>query len=240
MSRLLVQLMTTFLPDVRELRPLALATLVNTVGSGMTVTVLPLYLVRVAGLTPAQIGMGLGAGALAGLLCGIPAGVLADRRGPRGVMIGLIAAMGAFALCYPLVSSFWPFLVIAVITGGLDRGVATVAAALIAGAATGPARVQARASLRVALNLGLTLGAALSSIALSVDTPAVCRVVLVLDGLTYFGAAAMYLRLRPIAPVRSGTPARGRVALRDRRYVTVTTLLAALQVNAAILSVALP
>jgi MFS family permease len=232
-----------FLPDVKAARPLAVATLVNNLGSGLSVAVMPLYLTQVAGLSPAQVGLGLGAGALAGMTTGIPAGMLADRVGPKGMMVGLIAGMGLVMLGFQFIHSMGTFVLFAVLDGALDRGVATVAGAIVAGAVTrGAARVEVRSALRVALNLGLTAGGALSAVALSIGTESAYRVVLLIDALTYFAAASCYLGLRvtPPAATAAEAPTTRVRAVRDVRYVRTTLLMAVLQMRAAVMTVALP
>ena len=72
-------------PVDQNLRIMAVATLVNTFGNGALMTTFALYFTRVVGLRPTQVGVALSAGALAGLLVQVPAGHLADLRGPRKV-----------------------------------------------------------------------------------------------------------------------------------------------------------
>ena len=86
----------------RSNRWLMLAVFLLALGYGMWMNLRPLYLERL-GATPEQVGAVLGLVALAGAVLPIPAGLLADRIGPKRIMIagycaaGLGAAMAAFA-----------------------------------------------------------------------------------------------------------------------------------------------
>lgn len=227
-------------PDVRELRWFALATLVDAFGAGFSLSVLPLYLTRVAGLSPAEVGIGLGTGTIVGLMCGIPAGWLADRTGPRGLQIWVLVGLGLASICYPLVTSFWEFIVIAALIGCLGQAGVTVGSVLVASLAGGQARGELRASLRVLNNVGLMAGGAMSSLAFYLDTPLLYRIFLVGDGLSFFGAALLYARLPYVSPGPRTVRRSGFAGVRDRRYLTVISAFVVLQLNAAILWVALP
>ncbi|MFD6565834.1 hypothetical protein [Micromonospora profundi] len=94
------------LPPPGHLRTLSLATLANTVGTGLWVTGAALYLTRVVGLSPAQVGLGLTFAGLVGLTASVPLGGLADRRDPRTLRAVLQLAQAAVAVAYLLVGSF--------------------------------------------------------------------------------------------------------------------------------------
>src|SRR5450631_1836740 len=74
------------IPIDPNLRVMAGSTLVNTFGNGALMTTFALYFTRVVGLRPTQVGLALSAGALAGFLVQVPAGHVADLRGPRRVV----------------------------------------------------------------------------------------------------------------------------------------------------------
>src|SRR5690349_18130437 len=75
----------SLLPEPGPIRTLALATLVNTVGSGLWMVSSALFLTRSIGLSVAQTGLALTLVALVSLVSSTPVGYLADRLGPRGV-----------------------------------------------------------------------------------------------------------------------------------------------------------
>ncbi|MFF8805885.1 MFS transporter [Streptomyces omiyaensis] len=83
-------------------RVLILAGFVNRVGNGLFNTASALYFTLVVGLPAAQVGAALTVAGLIGLLAGAPGGRLADRCGPRTVMMLALAvqavAMSALVL----------------------------------------------------------------------------------------------------------------------------------------------
>lgn len=80
-------------------RWLALSYLLWGVGEGLWLYVQPLYAAQL-GADPAQIGAVMGVMALVRVFANLPAGWLADRFGPRGVMLPgwLIGALGVFGI----------------------------------------------------------------------------------------------------------------------------------------------
>jgi hypothetical protein len=68
------------IPVDHDLRMLAVATLVNTVGNGATMTTFALYFTHAIGIPATQVGLALSVAALAGLLVQVPIGLLADTR----------------------------------------------------------------------------------------------------------------------------------------------------------------
>ena len=76
------------LPLPTVLRPLAAGTLVSAVGNGAWYASWALFLTRVLELPVAQAGIALTVAGVAGIAAATPLGRLADRVGPREVMIG--------------------------------------------------------------------------------------------------------------------------------------------------------
>ena len=85
-------------PVDHELRMLAIATLVNTVGNGATMTAFALYFTHSVGIPATQVGLAMSVAALAGLLVQVPIGNLADNRGPRELLSLLMVLAGVSTL----------------------------------------------------------------------------------------------------------------------------------------------
>src|SRR3954469_2906974 len=96
--------LSRLVPTPGPVRALALVTLVNTTGNGVFFTLSALYFTRIVGLSVAEVGLGLGIAAFAGLLAGVPVGHLADRRGPREVMVVLLGIVTVLAFLLLFVS----------------------------------------------------------------------------------------------------------------------------------------
>jgi predicted MFS family arabinose efflux permease len=215
--------------ELREpgpVRTFAVVTLVNTVGNGLLATAAVLYFTHVVGLSGGQVGVGLTLAGGLGLLVGIPLGHLADRRGPREVLLALLVAEAFATAAYVLVDSYAAFLIAAAFVVTLDRGSSAVRQGLIAQVLDPAQRVRGRAALRSVTNVGFAVGSTVAGIAIAIDTRAAYDLLIVGDALTFLAAAALLLRLPHVAPA----PPRGDddgprlIVLRDRPYLLVTLL----------------
>jgi len=234
------QRLTRFLPDNPAIRTMALATLVNTAGSGMYLVVAVLYFTRIIGLSPYEVGAGLTIAGFFGLVSGVPLGHLGDRYGARELIIWLLVGASLAAGAAALATSFWQFVVVSSVLAILDRGSAAVRGGLIATTVSGGERVRTRAYLRSLTNVGITIGAAVAALALHVDTRPAYVVVIVLNAATY-GLTAFILRRYPhIPPTPLELRAPGWQVFRDRPYVLVTVLMATMAIQYSILDVGVP
>ncbi|MFF2042002.1 MFS transporter [Kitasatospora sp. NPDC058170] len=233
------------LPDDPLLRRLALMSLVNTVGNGLFITVSVLFFTRSIGLTPGRVALGLTVAGVCGVLAGVPMGRLADRVGSRRLLLVVGPLEAAAVLGYAFVHSFAAFVALACAATVLERGSVAVRSALIARALPAEGQVRARALLRSVMNAGLVVGSGGAAIALQSDSYTGYVIVLVLDALSFLGAAALLVGLPvpdgPAGPAEAaGAPVKRRTALRDRRYLLVTALHAVLELQLAVLGVGLP
>ncbi|MCF0095577.1 hypothetical protein B0E54_04438 [Micromonospora sp. MH99] len=197
------------LPPSGRLRTLSLATLANTVGSGLWLTGAAIYLTRDVGLSAAQVGVGLSVAGLVGLTASVPLGGLADRRDPRTLRAVLQVLQAVVAATYLLVGSFAVFLVVAVLDLLLASGNLAVRAALVAAVAGPQGRVHAFATLRAVANLGIGVGAGLAGFALAADTHLAYQILVAGNAATYLVSAALLLRLPACPPTaqRRAAPA---------------------------------
>jgi MFS family permease len=227
--------------ESKPARTLLLATLANSLGNGVFVTCSVLYFIHVVGLSAAQVGLGLSLAGVAGLLAGVPAGHVADRRGPRGSSALLLTLAGVATAGYLLVHSFPLFLGVAVLYSFFDRGAYAARQALIPAVLTGERLVATRARLRVATNLGMSAGAALGGLALIWGTRSAYQFMFGLDAVSYVACGLLLLRLaapRAAAPRR---PGQARLAvLRDRPYALLALVNMVMLLYVPLLDVVLP
>ncbi|MGN9813181.1 MFS transporter [Micromonospora sp. BQ11] len=231
------------LPPPGRLRTLALATLANTVGSGLWITGSALYLTRVVGLSAAQVGLALTVAGLVGLTASVPLGRLADRHDPRTVRAVVQVLQAGVAASYLLVDSFPVLVAVAIADALLVSGNLAVRAALVAAVGGPEGRVHAFATLRAVANLGIAVGAGLAGIALAVDTPTAYRLLVVGDAATYLVSAALILRL---PAYRAGRPAGDaprravRRPLRDGPFLAVSAASAVVSLHRVVLTLVVP
>lgn len=238
------------IPPPGRLCTLSLATLANTVGSGLWLTGGALYLTRDVGLSPASVGAGLTLAGLVGLTASVPLGTLADRRDPRTLRALVQLGQAAAAAAYLLVGSFPVFLAVAVLEMLLASGNLAVRAALVAAVAGPQGRVHAFATLRAVANLGIAVRAGLAAFALAAGSHLAYQVLVAGNALTYLLSAALLLRLPAYPPAagggrgpgsrRRGGALRPGAALRDVRFVAVSGASAVLALHWTLLALVVP
>ena len=84
------------------IKALVLTSVVLTIGRGLTLPFLALYLSRERGLPPGQIGLLLGAGLTLGILFSLYGGYLVDRFNKK---LLIVSAMALFSLSFILLPS---------------------------------------------------------------------------------------------------------------------------------------
>lgn len=223
-----------------EVRALSAMTFVNTIGNGLLMTSVVLFFTREVGLSGGQVGLGLTIGGALGLLVGVPAGHLGDRRGPREVLGVLMVAQGAATATYVLVSSFAAFVVAACAVVTLSQAASAVKQGLIANVLPAQDRVEGRAFLRAVTNAGFAIGSALAGIGIVVGTRGAYEALILGDALTFGAAAALVAALPHVPPQPRREDGPQLVVLRDRPYVAVSALVAAMSLHAPLLEVGLP
>jgi len=222
------------------LRLLVASTLVNTLGNGLWMASSALFLTRSVGLSVRETGLALTVTALVCLVASAPMGYIADRRGPRGVLLVGLVALAAGTAALALVGSFATFLVVAAPMAVADAAQRAAKGAVIAGAVPPEKRVHTRAYLRSVTNIGIAAGAALAGVGLAVDTRAAYLTLIFGDAVTYLIAAAILSRLAPVPPTPARTEGPRLIALRDRPFLAFVVLDGLLATHFGLFEVALP
>jgi hypothetical protein len=206
----------------------ALSTIVNTVGMGLFLSAGTIFLIRSAGLSPAEVGIGLTVGSLVGFGAGVVVGDQADRRGARSVVIVCMLVEAVASASLLLVHSLWSLLVVAAIAAVGRAGSGSARSAMIGVLAEEGMGAQLRTYLRAVTNVGLAIGMLGAAAILAVDTRAAYVTLILIDMATFLIAAAILARLPHLPATRttknsgSVTKERRWVALRDRHYLGLT------------------
>jgi MFS family permease len=213
-------------PSEDEQRLLAIMTLVNMAGSGLYLAAGTLYLTRSAGMSPAQVGLGLTLGGLCGLVGGVVIGDQADRRGAREVVIVAMLVEAVATLVLITIHSVVALALVAGVAAIGGAGSASGRGALIGVVAKEGEGAKLRSYLRAVTNVGLAVGTLGAALVLALDTRPAYVAMLVGDALSFVLAAAVVARVPRRAPTRVAADAaagdRRWLALRDRPYLLLT------------------
>lgn len=216
------------LPAHPAARALGVASLIDWIGTGVWLTVSTLFFVRVVGLRPAEIGVGLGIAGVVGMLAVMPVASL-TRRWPAGpVAVAMQVCRGLAFLSYLTVDSAVTFAVAATLVAVFDRPTITVNQILVARVVPDDERNTAMATMHVAGNLGVAAGTALGTLALLWPERASFAAVVVVDAASFFLAAWVVGRAArhtpetpPAAPPPGWSGGALQTIARDRRFAAV-------------------
>ncbi|MDQ2956026.1 MAG: MFS transporter [Actinomycetota bacterium] len=226
-----------FLPEPGYGRQLTLVTAIH--GQGLWAAISAIYATTVVGLSAGQFGAAVAIAAAASLISSAPTGELADRVGPRKVLVCSLIALGPITALLLAANSFaWYAVVLAAqaIVFGASRGARM---AMIAALVPAQERVRLRAYLRSATNVSIAVGAMIGGFVLSLNNTTCYRVAVVAVAVTYLTSGLMTLRLPsvPAQPARRGPRL---VVLRDAPYLTLVVLDGILSMHNLLLDVVLP
>jgi MFS family permease len=222
---------------VPTFRQLALhsAVTVDALGTGAFVPVSLLYFTCVAGLPLALVGVLTTAGAIASLPVPVVAGRLADRHGPRAVVVAgqLLQALGfaGFLLARAPITVFGAIALVAVGQRLFWSSLFTLVAAMPGDAS--PARRFAVTGMLQSAGAGI--GVLAAGALLAVNSPDTYRLLAVANAGSFLMAAALtWLATEPVAsPERRGS-------WPDHAYLLLTAVNAAFCLCSVFLGVALP
>jgi MFS family permease len=214
--------------------------LVDWVGTGLFLAVSVLFFVRVAGLSTVAVGSGLTIAALAAMPAVLPVGWLADRYGPRGVLVLVEVIQGAATAGYLAVHGWWSFVAVSFLVAVTQQAAPPLIQALVGDLAVGERRTKILAVHRTVINIGIGTGGLMAGLILGSGMHGAFQVLLVADAVAFVLAAALLCALpgRPGPHLRTA-PDRWK-ALRDRRLLALTGYDALLSLWQPILNVAFP
>lgn len=227
------------LPEPGAQRAIALATFVNTFGSGMFMTSSTLYFTQMVGLSTANYALGLFVGSMVGLVASLVIGRVADRVGARETQIAVMLSGAAGMSCFMFVSVFWQFMLVASLMGLVYAATTSSQAPLIRGFGGAQPAVY-RAYLRSVTNLAMALGALGAGVAIEIGSRSAYLTMIGGRAAAFAGCALVLTRVPHLAPVR-GAALTGRwQAMRDRPYLVATGLNACMSLHFAVPTVLLP
>ncbi|HKT45695.1 MAG TPA: MFS transporter [Gaiellaceae bacterium] len=208
----------------REIYVLEAGVLLNSFGNGVVLPFLIIYLHDVRGIALGTAGLVAATQSVAGLFSGFAGGTLADRVGPKRVLVAALAVMTvAFALM-PLIRVAWEAFVLYLAWGAGSGSFWPSQSAMLAALAPAEKRAPAYAIQRLVMNLGVAFGGVVAGFIASVAHPSSFTVLFGIDCVTFLAYMLVLVRVRSPEPhPESVTGSWARVA-RDRTFVAVTVL----------------
>jgi MFS family permease len=219
---------------------LLIAALVDWVGTGLFLAVSTVYFLRVTGLSTVEVGAGLTVAALVAMPAALPVGRLADRLGPRPVLVAVELVQGLATAGYLVVRGFWAFLAVALVVAVTQQAVPPLIQTLVAELAAGEWRTKVLALHRTVINVGLAAGGLVAGVLLGSGLPHAFQVLLVADAVAFVVAAVLLGRLPGGTRPRAHVATARRRALRDPRLLLLTGYDAVLSLWQPMLTVAFP
>ncbi|HKP19667.1 MAG TPA: MFS transporter [Gaiellaceae bacterium] len=200
--------------------------LANSVGTGLLMPFVLIYLHDVRGFSLPVAGFVAGTFGAIGIVASPLAGALIDRIGGRAIFVGSLTLLaGAYAL-FPLVVRPWQAFVVIGLAGIGNGGLWPSQSTLLLAVTPAERRHAAFAVNRMVGNLGLGLGALVGGVAIAGAGGHTFTVLFLVDAATFLVFAAAGLTVQPPAPAPAGDAKPGRYAdvLRDRTFVAFVLL----------------
>ncbi|MFG2876112.1 MFS transporter [Streptomyces sp. NPDC048337] len=220
---------------------LAVMAITNAVGTGAFLAVSVPFVTRSVGLTAGNLGLGLTLSAVISLGTAIPIGHLADRIGPKKVLVGVNLWRCACFLVYPFVQNLWQFLTLLCVLGVADKAASPMEQALVGQAVATEERVRVIALLRSIRNVGFTVGALVGGLGLMIDTRPGYAAILLVNAAAFAVSATLASRLPLLNEV--GKSLRKRFSakvLKDGSFLAFTGINAVLTMHMTLLSIGIP
>ena len=163
--------------------------LTNAFGNGIVLPFLIIYLHNVRGIPLGLAGLAAAINSAAALCSGFVAGSLADKVGPKRVLIGALLVMAVAISLFPLIRTAWQAYVLNILLGAGSGSFWPSQSSMLTGLAPETTRHSAFALQRLTMNLGVALGGFVGGLIASVAHPSSFTVLFLLDAVTFVGYA---------------------------------------------------
>ena len=231
----------TWLRAIRGFLPwLLTAALIDWLGTGLFLAMSTVFFVRVVGLPVTEVGSGLTIAALAAMPLIAPVGRLADRYGPRDMLILTEVLQGVATAGYLAVHGWWGFLSVTFLVAVTQQAAPPLIQSLVSELATGERRTKILAVHRTVINVGLSAGGLVAGLLLGLGLHHALQVLLIADAVA-FVVAALVLCALPNSPGSRGRAVSSHwKALRDSRLLALSAYDALMSLWQPMLNVAFP
>ncbi|MEU6130932.1 MFS transporter [Saccharopolyspora sp. NPDC047091] len=225
--------------------------LVDALGTGLFLVLIPVYVVVRLGIDPVQVGVVVGVANLIALASPGPAGWLSDRIGAGGVWTFLLLVRAVGYAAFPFVSSFWAYAVLLCVLGLADRASTPVQQLFLLQSESPENRSRAMAVLRTARNIGMSAGLLLGGVVVSIGTDTAYFTGFAINAASFAvllavvrllirrGSGPLPVSAEPAEPAVE-SPERRKAVLKDPRYLTLVAGNAILLLHDSVLFTLLP
>ncbi|MER7460032.1 MFS transporter [Micromonospora sp. NPDC126480] len=229
-------------------RTIAVAGFIDMLGGGLHVSMLPLFLVTFAGVTPAQVGLVVGVSGVAALFAPYLSGYISDRTSPLPVwrMTVILRMLGYASFIF--IDSVWSYALLAVVLTPLDRASGNAQLSYLVAKFDPDVRNTATGAVRSCRNAGLSIGLLVSSVFIAIGSKQAYQAAFLVNALSFLLMFVALSRLPavarpvPVAPSATATEASPATAnpWADRRYLTLTVGDALMSVHTTVLFIVFP
>ena len=202
---------------------------VNSLGNGIVLPFIVIYLHNVRGISFAEAGFAIAFGGVAALLAGLVAGSTVDRIGGRNtLLLGLLLQSAAFLL-FPLIREPWQAFALLALEGAGTACFWPGQSTLLARLTPPTERHSAYALQRVSMNLGMGLGGVIGGLIATTSDPESFTKLFLLAAATFLVFVAVLSAIREPRVTeeeeREEAAAGGyRAVTRDRNFVALLAL----------------
>jgi MFS family permease len=203
------------------------AVLVNSVGTGMVLPFVMIYLHNVRGIGLATAGLTVATFAAVSFVITPVAGWIVDARGPRTTLAASLVIMALGYAMFPLIREAWQGFALIAVAGIGNGGFWPSQSSLLAALTTRETRSTAYAVQRAVFNLGIGVGALIGGLVATTSEPRTFTVLFLIDAGTFVAYAATLAAVpAPRVAEASAGPSSGgyRDVLRDRVLLGVVGL----------------
>ncbi len=189
-------LVRAYLPNTRSGRILSCGAALDSLGTGLFLSLLPVFLVRSLGVEPLYVGLIIGFANLLALFASVPTGWLCDLLGAGRVWKALVVVRMVGYSGFLFVDSFLAYALLTCLLVPLDRGSGTAQQAFVVHSEPPGERSRSMAGVRTARNVGMSVGLLLTGVLLGLGTDWAFQLGFLLNALSY---AALWAAVAAVA-----------------------------------------
>ncbi|MEU2172469.1 MFS transporter [Micromonospora chersina] len=200
-----VQYAKSHIPPPGHQRTYITAYAIGMVANGAFLPIYVLYLTQIVGISTSKTAMAIAIAGLVGLPLTLVAGDLADRLGPRRVVLFGLAGQVAGIASYVFIQGFWSLLIIVMSMNVFAYAYMASEGALLRRIG-GDDTVTFRSQVQVLGSIAVTVGAVGAGVGITIGTPAAYRAMFLAVAGVYLVVIAITLRLPDYKPLPKPQP----------------------------------